>query len=143
MEETHNLKEFQDAAREYARGLTPLPDRATVVGLYGNLGAGKTTFVQAVAKALGVNETLNSPTFLIMKSYPLRSQHFAFLIHIDAYRLKKSEELKNLGFTELLANPRNLIFVEWADRVSDILPKDHRKLFFEFVDNTTRKVSFS
>lgn len=137
----YDLNELQKVARDFALGLTPLPHRATVVGLYGDLGAGKTTFVQAAAKALGVKETLNSPTFLIMKSYPLPSTLYRLLIHIDAYRLKNSDELRRLRFDELLANPKNLILIEWADKVADLLPKDHTKLHFAFVDDTTRKIS--
>ena len=135
-EELHNLAEFQQAAAEFVHCLKPLPDRATIVGLYGDLGAGKTAFVQAAAKALGVSETINSPTFLIQKRYMIQDSGFKNLIHIDAYRLNNADELRNLGFADLLADPENLILIEWADRVSDILPRDHAKLFFEFIDGT-------
>ncbi len=146
---THNLVEFQKAAADFARGLRPVQGHATVVGLYGDLGAGKTTFVQAAAKALGVSETVNSPTFLIVKSYKLparrlaggKVESFKTLVHIDAYRLKHSYELRKLHFVELLADPKNLILIEWADKVADLLPKDHIKLHFEFIDDTTRKVT--
>ena len=152
MKETHNLQEFQRMATDYAGSLTPLPNRATVVGLYGDLRAGKTTFVQAVAKALGVSETVNSPTFLILKSYKLsakspartetaRSGGYKLLHHIDAYRLKSSDELRKLRFEELLADPENLILIEWADKVADLLPKDHTKLHFTFIDDTTRQIT--
>lgn len=136
------LQEFRLAARDFTLGLSPLCGRATVVGLYGDLGSGKTTFVQAAAKALGVSESVNSPTFLIFKKYQLRvtSSSYQFLIHADAYRLKNGEELRKLRFDELLRDPANLIFVEWADRVADILPKDHQRLHFEFIDDTTRKI---
>lgn len=116
---------------------------AAVVGLYGDLGAGKTTFVQAVARSLGVSERITSPTFLIVKRYKLKVKSFRFLIHIDAYRLKSGDELRKLGFEELLRDSGNLIFVEWADRVVDILPKKQTKLFFEFVDENTRKITIS
>ena len=128
MTHSQTLQEFNASAAKFARSITPLQDRATVVGLYGDLGAGKTTFVQAAARALGITVMVQSPTFLIMKSYPLVGSHFSRLIHIDAYRLKHSEELQRLGFAELLRDPGNLIFVEWADRVSEILPSDHRVL---------------
>ena len=139
----HNLAEFQKAAQDFILGLKPLPDCATAVGLYGDLGAGKTTFVQAAARALGVSETVNSPTFLIFKSYQLQTTNYKLLIHVDAYRLKHSEELRSLRFAELLADPQNLIFIEWADKVADLLPSDHCKLYFEFVDDQTRTISFS
>jgi len=154
---TCNLEEFKKEAERFIRELAPAPDGATVVGLYGNLGAGKTTFVQAAAKALGISETVNSPTFLIQKRYPVNSletpgshgagtlkvRDFETLVHIDAYRLKHSRELQALRFEELLKDPRNLILVEWADKVADILPKDHIKIFFEFVDERTRTLRFT
>ena len=145
----HTLEEFRNSATEFVHTLTPLPGRATVVGLYGDLGAGKTTFVQAAAKALGVDTHVSSPTFLILKSYPacqsagrqLKAISYKLLHHIDAYRLKSSSELTKLHFADLLADPHNLILVEWADKVADILPTDHTKLFFEFVDENTRHIS--
>jgi len=139
--QTHNLEQFQKAAREFILGLSPFPNRATVVGLYGDLGAGKTTFVQSAAKALGVGTHVSSPTFLILKSYKLSAKSYKLLHHIDAYRLTHSDELKKLRFAELLSDPHNLIFVEWADRVVDLLPPDHIKISFEFVDNTTRIIA--
>lgn len=152
----YNLTEFQKAAAEFVLGLKPVPHRATVVGLYGELGAGKTAFVQAAAKALGVSEPVNSPTFLIVKKYQLSEGNlspssegeiergcFKRLIHIDIYRLTHSGELRALGFTGFLADSQNLIFVEWAERVADLLPPDHIKLYFEFVDDTIRQISSS
>ena len=115
---------------------------ATIVGLYGNLGSGKTTFVQCVAEILGVAEHVTSPTFIIVKSYKLQVTSFKSLIHIDAYRLKSGVELSKLGFEELLHNPANIIIVEWADKVADILPLNHIKLRFEFINETTRKIIF-
>lgn len=138
----HNLAEFRTAASDFACGLRPLPDRATVVGLYGDLGAGKTAFVQAAATALGISEHVSSPTFLIIKKYqlPVTSSGYSSLIHVDAYRLKSSAELRVIGFANLLSAPANLIFVEWADRVSDILPSDRQKIFIAFVDENTRAI---
>lgn len=154
MEKTNNLQEFQKKARDFALDLTPLPNRATVVGLYGDLGSGKTTFVQSVAKALGISHVITSPTFLIFKRFKIpafaqalrtgrQDSRFKNLIHVDAYRLKNGEELRRLRFEELLRDPTNLIFIEWADRVADILPENHQKLYFEFVDEQKRKISQS
>ncbi len=140
---TYTLEEFQKEAETFIRSLTHAVHGATVVGLYGDLGAGKTTFVQSVAKALGVCETVNSPTFLILKSYTLPTTHFKILHHIDAYRLKNSDELRKLRCDELLADPRNLILIEWADKVADLLPRDHLKISFEFISESERSISFS
>ncbi len=138
----YTLEQLQKQASTFVLGLQPFPHQATVVGLYGDLGAGKTTFTQAVAKALGVTEQITSPTFLIFKKYPLlvTSSRYRSLVHIDAYRLKNSDELRKLRFDELLSDPTNLILVEWADKVADLLPQDHTKLHFEFVDEATRQI---
>ncbi len=129
-------------AQDFLAKLSVDGKQATVVGLYGNLGSGKTTFVQCVAELLGVKEHLTSPTFVILKSYKLKTKNYKLLHHIDAYRLKSGEELRKLGFEELLRDPKNLILIEWADIVADILPADHIELNFEFVDDSTRKISF-
>lgn len=135
LEETRNfVSDFLNKISNTSR------DRATIVGLFGNLGSGKTTFVQSVAESWGVREHATSPTFVIMKRYTLHASRFANLIHIDAYRLKNGEELRKLGFEKLLADPANLILIEWAELVADILPSEHTKLFFEFIDDKTRKI---
>ncbi|MEK7574827.1 MAG: tRNA (adenosine(37)-N6)-threonylcarbamoyltransferase complex ATPase subunit type 1 TsaE [Patescibacteria group bacterium] len=137
-----NLSDSEKFAEEFVAQLAS-PDGhrgASVVGLYGNLGSGKTTFVQSVARALGVKEYLTSPTFVIMKRFTIQDSRFKNLIHVDAYRLKSSAELEKLGFKELLKDPGNFILIEWADIVADILPPKHKKLNFEFIDATTRKI---
>ena len=120
---THSLQEFQKTAENFVSNLSPSSQKAVVVGLYGNLGAGKTTFTQAVAKSLGVEETVTSPTFVIEKIYELTNQKFSHLIHIDAYRLEKSEELLHLGWQKIISDSKNLILMEWPDRVLDIMPR--------------------
>lgn len=138
-----NLEDTKRFAKDFVELLAPSAssvDGATVVGLYGNLGSGKTAFVQCVADILGVKEYLTSPTFVIMKSYKLSTFNFQLLTHVDAYRLKSGEELRKLGFDDLFRDPANLIFIEWADLVADILPKNTIKINFEFVDEKTRKI---
>ncbi len=134
-----NTKKF---AGEFLNELPKNGKRASVVGLHGSLGAGKTAFVQCVAEILGVDEHVTSPTFVILKNYKLQTKNYKLLIHIDAYRLTKGEELQKLGFGELLSNPQNLIFVEWPEHVKEALPTDYTKLHFEFVDETTRRIQF-
>jgi len=95
---------------------------ALVIGLSGNLGAGKTVFVQAVARYLGIKKIISSPTFVIMKKYPLKNQKHKFLFHLDAYRLKNAKELLHLGWEEIIDNKDHLIFIEWPENVSKALP---------------------
>jgi len=120
--EARSLDAFRQQAREFTLSLGP-GSAARLVTLTGELGAGKTTFVQEVARTLGVEETVSSPTFVIEKRYELRGQTFAHLIHIDAYRLKSEEELLKLGWHELLADSGKLIFLEWPERVPRLIPE--------------------
>ena len=122
-------------------------NHALVVGLFGDLGSGKTTFTQALGKLLGVSEVMTSPTFVIEKIYLLNHSEeipvvFKRLIHIDAYRLEKGKELQSLGFQEILKDPKNLILIEWPERVVDILPPDLIKINFKFVSEFEREISF-
>ncbi len=100
------------------------------VALSGDLGAGKTTFVQALARALGIAETVQSPTYVLMKSYPIAYRQFTTLIHIDAYRLEKPEEFAALRPEIFLADPTNLVCIEWPEKVGEALPKPDLLLKF-------------
>ena len=97
---------------------------ATVVALAGELGSGKTTFTQGFAKGLGVEERILSPTFLIMRKFEIRNSKFENFYHVDCYRLDNpAKELLHLGFKKILADPRAIVIVEWADRIKSIIPK--------------------
>lgn len=135
---TKSLTETQALASDWVASLAP-SDSALVVGLYGNLGAGKTAFTQAVARELGVKDIVNSPTFVIEKIYETKHPDFHRLVHIDAYRLDKASELQNLNFEELVANKNNLILIEWPEKVGEIMPINHTKIYCTFIDETTRK----
>ena len=123
---------------------------ATVVGLQGNLGSGKTIFVKAVAEYLGLKQTVSSPTFVIEKIYQLsptsgveeEGQNYKYLIHIDAYRLEKGEELLTLGWKEISKDPNNLIFIEWPENVKDVLSDDVKYIDFRFIDENTREIIY-
>lgn len=95
-----------------------------VIGLVGQLGVGKTTFVQFLALALGVKEKVLSPTFVLMKVYNTTNAKIRTMVHADAYRLNNSAELKNIGLEEYLGRNDSVVLIEWADKVKDILPKD-------------------
>ena len=111
--------------------LSPQKNTATVVALRGELGAGKTTFVQELAKELGVEGVIQSPTYVLMKSYVLpdnRTQfgskrRFTKLIHIDAYRLNDAKEFAALRPEQFLNDSNNLVCIEWPERVEGALPK--------------------
>jgi len=118
--ESHSLEEtakvaadwLAEVSKEYAES-----DEALTVGLSGHLGAGKTAFVKAVAVAMGVKETVTSPTFVIMKMYETKNDRWPRLVHIDAYRLEKRQELEALRFEDLVADKNDLIMIEWPENV--------------------------
>lgn len=120
--------------------------KALILIFSGNLGAGKTAFTKAIAKTLGVISSVTSPTFVIMKNYkisPIFAKKFGFsnLVHIDAYRLEKPEELKVLGFKDLIENKENLIIIEWGEKLKKILPKEYKHIHFEFIDKNERMIT--
>ncbi len=97
---------------------------ARIAALVGELGAGKTTFAQGFAKALGIKRRMVSPTFLIFREYPLKNKNFRFFYHADVYRIRNPRELEPLHFKKILAEPRNVVLIEWADKIKKMLPKD-------------------
>lgn len=97
---------------------------ALILALKGDLGAGKTTFAQGFLRGLGVRGRVNSPTFVLMKRFKIKSGGFKNAYHIDCYRVKKSAELSSLGLKEIFENPENIVLVEWPEKLKKYLPKD-------------------
>lgn len=108
---------------------------AFTFGLEGDLGGGKTTFLQGFAKGLGIKEKIVSPTFIIMRKIKT-------FYHIDCYRIQKPKEILDLGFKEIISNPQNIVVIEWADKIKKILPEDVIILKFRFVNKNKRKITF-
>lgn len=118
-------EQLPSVARDLLARVANRGDRtgAAVVALSGELGAGKTSLVKTLARELGLQDEVRSPTFVIEQVYTLPKEAlFDQLIHIDAYRLERGEELSKLGWGEIVADNGNLIVVEWAENVEDILP---------------------
>jgi tRNA threonylcarbamoyl adenosine modification protein YjeE len=145
MEEKHisDLGELAHDARNFLQVLEKPEKGATLVTLSGELGAGKTAFTKEVAKALGIEEVLTSPTFVLEKIYALPAPKLGFirLIHIDAYRLSGGAELAALGFDEAMADPENLILLEWPERVSDAVFTPTTRIHIR-VEGETRLISY-
>ncbi len=115
---------------------------ALVVGLVGDLGAGKTTFVQAVAKHLGVKNKVNSPTFVIIKKYLIKNKKHKFLFHLDAYRLKNEGELLHLGWDDIIKNKEHLVFIECPENVSGVITKDSKFIKISHTKDKHRDFKF-
>ncbi len=116
-----------------------LSNRAFIIALEGDLGSGKTTFIQGLAQGLKVGENILSPTFVIQKDFSLELKNFKNLYHFDAYRLKNPEELLELGFRDLIRNPENLIVIEWADKIKKLLPREILRIKFVSLREISRR----
>jgi len=119
--------------------------RACIVGLSGELGAGKTTFTKAVAKELGVMRNVTSPTFVLERNYKTASRNtqwkrFHRLVHIDAYRLTRRDRLFAAHIADLLRDPKNLILIEWVEHIKTLLPKKIIPLTFFVVSKNVRAI---
>jgi tRNA threonylcarbamoyladenosine biosynthesis protein TsaE len=119
---TKTAEETKTIAKEMADSLASLEfPGAKVLCLYGELGSGKTTFVQGLAEGLHIHGRLLSPTFVFMRSYDISpALHFH---HLDLYRLEQVEDLKSISFDELISDSQNIMVIEWADRLKSLLPK--------------------
>ena len=133
MELIFSLEKIEIAAKKF---IDLLKDR-TVVAFHGNLGAGKTTFIKAVCKQLGVKENVSSPTFSIINQYTSANNKTIF--HIDLYRVKDNEEAINAGVEECIYSG-DTCFIEWPERVS-ILPDDRVNVFIEPISETERRLT--
>jgi tRNA threonylcarbamoyladenosine biosynthesis protein TsaE len=122
---------------------SPSSRKAFVIALSGELGAGKTAFLQGFAKGLGIKQKITSPTFVILKKFKIQNSKAGFknFYHIDCYRLENPKEILDLGFGEIIAGSGNIVAVEWPDRIRKIMPKTALWIRFDFIDEKTRKIS--
>ncbi len=117
---------------------------ALVFALSGNLGSGKTTFIQGFLRGLGARRKTASPTFILFRRFMLRTPRFRNLYHVDAYRLKKPREFLKLGLGEIFQNPRNIVLIEWAEKLKNFLPGDSVKIsFFHGRKENERKIKIA
>ena len=131
----NNIKEMKKFAYDFSKTL----QGGEVILLNGDLGAGKTTFVQFVLEKLGVKEPVSSPSFTIMKTYKTGKFNF---YHFDMYRIEDETETYELGFEDYIQNsPTDIVFIEWSERVLDLLDKTVCKtITIERIDENKRKV---
>jgi tRNA threonylcarbamoyladenosine biosynthesis protein TsaE len=134
MSQTFTIRSLTEL-EAFANKLAPHLSLGMVITFSGQLGAGKTTLIQRIAKALGIRATLVSPTFTIMKVYPMPQGQ---LVHIDAYRLQGRSE--DIGIEEQ-ANSESLMMIEWPERLANIPHGKHLAITLTIVDETTRLIT--
>lgn len=122
-----------------------------IIALSGDLGGGKTTFVKGLAKGLGIRGLVTSPSFVLLREYPLpnrliiQSSNHLSLVHIDLYRLKSLEEIESLGLSEFLGKKDKICVIEWAEKMKGYLKGLPAKLIwveFEYIERNLRKIKF-
>lgn len=120
-----SAKEMQIFSAKFAKKILQkqLNNQATVLCLSGELGSGKTTFVQELANGLGIKEKITSPTFIIMKRFKIYDLEFKNFYHFDCYRIINPEEILQLGFKEIISKPENIVAIEWPEKIAQVLPK--------------------
>lgn len=120
-------------AKKYAGG--------AILALSGELGAGKTVFAQGFAAGLGIADRLISPTFILIRQYPLPFSPAKHLFHIDLYRLDNPSQINSLGLEEIFADPANIILIEWAEKLGPLLPKNAIVIKIEKINQDSRKIT--
>jgi len=135
---TKSARGTQKLGRKVAADL--VKKTPTIIALTGDLGSGKTTFVQGFAKALGVRKKIISPTFILMRTYKARKRKM--LYHLDLYRLESNfeEEIENLGIKDVWKDGKNILVIEWAEKIKDLLPTGTIWIKFEYFIDNQRKI---
>lgn len=129
--------------KDFARNLLQSIQGPTVLALEGDLGAGKTTFVQGVAEQLRIQKRVLSPTFVFLRSYDIDDKRFKKFHHFDLYRCQNLEDVKSIGLPEVLAEVDSLIAIEWPVVAKELLPKDSVWVNFKKIDENSRQIQIS
>lgn len=133
---TTSVEQTKELGKRLAKSLKA----GDVLCLYGNLGSGKTSFVQGLAKGLGIDKRIISPTFIIMRSHKAKNANF---YHVDLYRISNSYDYAGLGLIELINSKESILAIEWAEKLGNFLPKKRIDLHFEYVDSNTRRIKIN
>lgn len=138
----YSLDEISQVAKEVIAGARRrrAPDHATLITFSGDLGAGKTTLIQEIARQLGITEPLQSPTYVIYKKYAVDGSSWRFLIHGDMYRLESEQEIENLGWEELIADPQNILCIEWPEKIAAAIPSWAIRVVIHHVGGNHRRI---
>ena len=133
---TSSPKETENLGKDLAQKII---GKKTIIGLIGELGGGKTTFIKGLAKGLGIKAKILSPSFVIYRRYKTKKNGDFY--HFDCYRTKGEKELLALNFKDVIFLPGIIVAIEWAGRIKKIMPKNTLWIIFEHIDKKKRKIS--
>lgn len=126
---TYSTEETKELAFELAKNVK----KGDTLALYGGLGSGKTTFTRYFVEALGINRRVQSPTFIVARKY-------GYINHVDLYRLTSEVEALEIGIQEMIADD-SITIIEWPEIIEELLPENCIKIYFEYIDENTRKIT--
>ena len=133
-----DLQDINRAAEEFIQYISQSDAQSNIFAFYGHMGAGKTTFVTAICKALGVEDTVNSPTFTIVNEY--RAAKGFPVYHFDFYRINKLQEAYEIGIDEYFSGD-GLCLIEWPEKIEELLPEDIIKVTITPQEDGSREVA--
>lgn len=131
----------QEETEKIAQKLAKQTTKGSIICLYGDLGSGKTAFSKAFIAAFGIkNFAVKSPTYTYIRSYHTKDHN---IYHIDLYRLEEIDDLLLQEIEELMENKKNIIIIEWADKMKQKLPKKRIDIYFKYLDLNTREITIN
>ncbi len=136
---THSAKETIGLGESLGRWL----GGGEVVCLYGELGSGKTTFTQGLAKGLGIKRRILSPTFIIVRHYPINRKLLKTFYHVDLYRIEKTKDSVDLGLNDWFYHKSNILVIEWPQRLGRLLPQKRIDIYFNYISENEREITIN
>jgi tRNA threonylcarbamoyladenosine biosynthesis protein TsaE len=136
---TQSVAETKQIASKFVKKL----HGGEVIALYGDLGSGKTTFTQGIAGELGIKRHINSPTFILLRTYDVVSHpKIKRLYHLDLYRTQTAQDIEGLGLYEIMEEKDAIIVIEWPEKIGNKIPDQSIMIRFDYVDENKRKITF-
>jgi len=112
-----------------------------VVCLYGELGAGKTTFVKGLSEGLGIKSRIISPTFVVVRTHAIDNKSgIEKIYHLDLYRLESEKDVEGIGFSEIVSEQGTVAIIEWPEKAGRLLPKNRIDIRFEYINDHSRQI---
>lgn len=135
------ISQSVDQTIKYAQKFAKKLKGGEIIGLIGELGSGKTTFVKGLAQGLGIKEPITSPTFVMLKEYKIPKSNHPILVHVDAYRVENFDDIKSVGIDDYTGRNGAIVVIEWAEKIKKILPKDTLYINFKHKGEKEREIN--
>ncbi|HPD19753.1 MAG TPA: tRNA (adenosine(37)-N6)-threonylcarbamoyltransferase complex ATPase subunit type 1 TsaE [Candidatus Pacearchaeota archaeon] len=135
--------ETKQAGQKLAEQILSGREKRRIIALQGGLGAGKTTFLQGFAQGLKIKKKVLSPTFIIFNKFSIRNHpQFKNFYHFDCYRIDNFKEIEALGFEEIISSSKNIVAIEWPEKIKKLLPQEILMINFKILKGDRRKIIY-